>query len=121
MYHAHSVEAVISFDPAYHAENVAIWEKAGRLLGTMGNQKEETGLISKAGELLTLDNFSLGSLSNGTSIVVYYDFSGFTWSPQLQFGNGSPDDIMAKLKAHEAEFFDWLEQYIQMREIAQYA
>jgi len=28
---------------------------------------------------------------------------------------------MAKLKAHEAEFFDWLEEFIKMREVAQYA
>ena len=31
------------------------------------------------------------------------------------------DDFMAKLKAHEAEFFDWLEEFIKMREVAQYA
>lgn len=31
------------------------------------------------------------------------------------------DDFMVKLKAHEAEFFDWLEEFIKMREVAQYA
>jgi hypothetical protein len=56
-------------------------------------------------------------------VVVYYDFSGFTWSPQIQAeGTGDDaDDFMAKLKAHEAEFFDWLEEFIKMREVAQYA
>ena len=31
------------------------------------------------------------------------------------------DDFMARLKAHEAEFFDWLEEFIQAREVALYA
>ena len=118
------MEAVISFDPAYRDKNVGIWEKAGRLLGVLGNEQEQegAGLTSKAGELLTLDDFSLGSLADGTSVVIYYDFSGFTWSPQIQTNGGSDeDDLMARLKAHEAEFFDWLEEFIKMREVAQYA
>lgn len=81
------------------------------------------GLTSTAGRLLTLDDFSLGSLADSGGVVVYYDFSGFTWSPQIQTeGTGDDaDDFMAKLKAHEAEFFDWLEEFIKMREVAQYA
>lgn len=118
-------EAVISFDPAYHAKNVGVWERAGQMLGVLDNEQSEAGagLTSKAGELLTLDDFSLGSLSDGTSVVIYYDFSGFTWSPQIQTsGKGEgEDDLMARLKAHEAEFFDWLEEFIQAREVAQYA
>ena len=36
-------------------------------------------------------------------------------------GTGAKDDFMARLKAHEAEFFDWLEEFIQAREVALYA
>lgn len=118
------MEAVISFDKRYRSENVAIWEKAGQLLGTLGNNTGAgEGLTSTAGKLLTLDDFSLGSLAENNSVVIYYDFSGFTWSPQIQTGaNGDDtDDFMAKLRAHEAEFFDWLEEFIQAREVAQYA
>ena len=118
------MEAVISFDKRYHDENVAIWEKAGQMLGTLGTSAGEgAGLTSTAGKLLTLDDFSLGSLANDASTVIYYDFSGFTWSPQIQTGNtgDDTDDFMAQLRAHEAEFFDWLEEFIQMREVAQYA
>ena len=116
------MEAVISFDSAYRDKNIAIWEKAGQLLGVLNNEEQGAGLTSKAGELLTLDDFSLGSLADGTSVVIYYDFSNFTWSPQIQSGNGEQeDDLMARLKAHEAEFFDWLEEFIQMREVSQYA
>lgn len=116
------MEAVISFDPAYHDKNVGIWERAGQLLGVLNKEGQGAGLTSKAGELLTLDDFSLGSLADGTSIVIYYDFSGFTWSPHIQAGGSEDeDDLMARLKAHEAEFFDWLEEFIRMREVAQYA
>ena len=118
------MEAVISFDKRYRSENVAIWEKAGQMLGTLGDSAGEgDGLTSTAGKLLTLDDFSLGSLANDASTVIYYDFSGFTWSPQIQTGGtgDDTDDFMAQLRAHEAEFFDWLEEFIQMREVAQYA
>ena len=106
-----------------------LWDKMEAILRKILSDKGSTGdttgagLTSKAGELLTLDNFSLGSLANGTNVVVYYDFSNFTWSPQIQTGGtgDDEDDLMARLRAHEAEFFDWLEEFIQMREVAQYA
>lgn len=106
-----------------------LWDKLETMITSVFNTASTTGgssgegLTSTAGRLLTLDNFSLGSLADSGGVVVYYDFSGFTWSPQIQTeGTGDDaDDFMAKLKAHEAEFFDWLEEFIKMREVAQYA
>ena len=105
-----------------------LWDKLETMIRSVFNSASSTGepsdagLTSKAGELMSMDNFSLGSLSDNNSMVVYYDFSGFTWSPQIQTnGNSDEDDFMARLKAHEAEFFDWLEEFIQMREETQYA
>ena len=106
-----------------------LWEKMEailrRILSGYNAAGEPTGqgLTSKAGQLLALDNFSLGSLANNTNVVIYYDFSNFTWSPQIHNDGKSDDedDLMARLRAHEAEFFDWLEEFIQMREVAQYA
>lgn len=106
-----------------------LWDKLEAMITSVFNTASTTGgssgegLTSTAGRLLTLDDFSLGSLADSGSVVVYYDFSGFTWSPQIQTeGTGDDaDDFMAKLKAHEAEFFDWLEEFIKMREVAQYA
>jgi len=106
-----------------------LWEKLDAILSKAFNAFSTTGepsgggLTNKAGELLTLDNFSLGSLADGTNVVIYYDFSNFTWSPQIQTGGAgdNEDDLMARLKAHEAEFFDWLDEFIKMREVAQYA
>lgn len=106
-----------------------LWDKLETMITSVFNTASTTGgssgegLTSTAGRLLTLDDFSLGSLADSGGVVVYYDFSGFTWSPQFQTeGTGDDaDDFMAKLKAHEAEFFDWLEEFIKMREVAQYA
>lgn len=106
-----------------------LWDKLETMITSVFNTASTTGgssgegLTSTAGRLLTLDDFSLGSLADSGGVVVYYDFSGFIWSPQIQTeGTGDDaDDFMAKLKAHEAEFFDWLEEFIKMREVAQYA
>lgn len=106
-----------------------LWDKLETMITSVFNTASTTGgssgegLTSTAGRLLTLDDFSLGSLADSGGVVVYYDFSGFTWSPQIQTEGtgGDADDFMAKLKAHEAEFFDWLEEFIKMREVAQYA
>ena len=106
-----------------------LWDKLETMITSVFNTASTTGgssgegLTSTAGRLLTLDDFSLGSLADSGGVVVYYDFSGFTWSPQIQTeGTGDDaDDFMAKLRAHEAEFFDWLEEFIKMREVAQYA
>ena len=106
-----------------------LWDKLETMITSVFHTASTTGgssgegLTSTAGRLLTLDDFSLGSLADSGGVVVYYDFSGFTWSPQIQTeGTGDDaDDFMAKLKAHEAEFFDWLEEFIKMREVAQYA
>lgn len=106
-----------------------LWDKLETMITSVFNTASTTGgssgegLTSTAGRLLTLDDFSLGSLADSGGVVVYYDFSGFTWSPQIQTeGTGDDaDDFMAKLKVHEAEFFDWLEEFIKMREVAQYA
>lgn len=107
-----------------------LWEKLETILRRILSGETETGepigggLTGKAGELLTLDDFSLGSLANSGGVVYYYDFSHFTWSPELHMGGDASedeDDFMTKLKAHEAEFFDWLEEFIKAREEALYA
>lgn len=104
-----------------------LWDKMEQLLRAVINSENtmddpsDAGLTSKAGELLTLDDFSLGSLANSGGVVYYYDFSNFTWSPQIQTGNEDSDDFMTKLRAHEAEFFEWLDEFVRMREVAQYA
>ena len=100
-------EAIISFNPTYRDENLGYWLEAGRRLGADDE-------LSTAGKLLTLDNFSLGDLAGGTTYIIY-DFSGLTFAPTVN-GGGDADDVMAKLKENEAEFFDWLEEWLSVRE-----
>lgn len=137
-------EAVISFDPAYHEQNVALWEQAGKLLGvidaveigdeaqaevTAAIQTLEIGVdggsyettLTKAADLATMDDFTLGSLTETT--VIYYDFSNFKWSPHIQFpesGKTDEEEFMEKLKEHESEFFDWLEEWIELKGVGRY-
>lgn len=103
-----------------------LWDELDRILSNAISAvasygQPEGGLIAKAGQLITMDNFSLGSLASGGGIYINYDFSGFTWSPTVKTGGGNESSIMNELKAHEAEFFDWLQEFISMREVAQYA
>lgn len=143
-------EAVISFDRAYRDDNIKLWETAGQLLGVYSQTTTNTvtsppapnkkfdlsglieialesfsvsfeeGYIAKAGKLLSLDDFSLSSL-DGSQTSIYYDFSGFKWNAEIKSNKEDDEDIMSKLKRHEAEFFDWLYDFIQMKEDASYA
>ena len=154
------MEAVISFDPAYHEENVGYWKQAGKLLGvlddtaltagaetatqttmqlpeadlTAGTETatqatlqieeaesgaKETPQITQAGKLMELDDFSLGQLTETT--IIYYDFSGFSYAPQVEAGKATTkEDIVAALKEHENEFFDWLEEWLKQKEVGNY-
>lgn len=102
-------EAVISFDPVYRRQNVGYWMEAGSRLG-LGDDA-----VSTAGRLVGMDGFSLGSLADG-GITIIYDFSGFTWSPTVETSGDNKTDVLAELKDHELEFFDWLEEWCRVRE-----
>lgn len=135
------MEAVISFDPAYRDENVSYWKQAGKLLGVLDtvdmnagakaataaalqmaeaeSGAKETPQITQAGKLMELDDFSLGQLTETT--IIYYDFSGFSYSPQVEAGaDADKEDIVAALKQHASEFFDWLEDWLKQKEVGTY-
>jgi len=79
-------EAVISFDPAYRASNLALWEQAGDLLGA------------------------------GESLSTTYDLGGFTFSPQLMIeGDVSPEAILEKLKECESDFIDLIIEWLRSK------
>ena len=135
------MEAVISFDPAYHDENVSYWKQAGKLLGVLDevglnagaraataasiqmaeaeSGAKETPQITQAGKLMELDDFSLGQLTETT--IIYYDFSGLSYAPQVEAGaKADKEDIMAALKEQASEFFDWLEEWLRQKEVGEY-
>lgn len=102
-------EAVLPLD--------TLWDKMGSLLRSILTENEGQTYTAQAGRLMELDDFSLSELSDNSRTFIYYDFSGLTWSPTVEAGgSGDEGSILAKLKAQEAEFFDWLEEFIAARE-----
>lgn len=85
-------EAVISFDPAYRANNISTWLKAGELLG-------------------------VGSGSSNS-----YSLGGFTLSPTfIVKGDVSPEEIVNKLKSCEGEFMDVIDDFIERKTSGNYS
>lgn len=118
-------EAVISFDKRYHDANVGYWEQAGRMLGVLDANSIELESYSNdtsalAGQLLSVDDFSLSDMAAENQTIIY-DFSGMTYAPSVTTSGGDEDDLMAKLKEHKDDFFDWLEEWLHRREVTAYA
>ncbi len=108
-------EAVISFLPSVRQQNIETWQQAGEMLGV-------DSYSSRAGKLLSLDDFSLSEMS-GSVVNIYNDFSNFTWSPTIEC-TGSEEDkgnILDRLKSYENEFMDWLDEFVRMRESSCYS
>ena len=116
------MEAVISFDPKYRDENIGYWMESGKMLGVLneaGGSSGESSLTAQAGKLMEMDNFSLGQLTEST--IIYYDFSGLTYAPQVGAVAGSEkEDIMDALKKNAGEFLDWLDAWIKQKEVGEY-
>lgn len=89
-------EAVISFDPAYRAQNLAYWAKAGRMLGA-----DEDGT-----------SFSLSGGSSGG----YVNLGGVTFAPNITVtGQADKESIMEAIEAEYPEFIDMLEAWFAGR------
>ena len=83
------------------------------------NAKAESPQLAQAGQLIEMDGFSLGELTETT--IIYYDFSGFTWSPTVNgVKSEKKEDVLEALKENESEFFDWLENWIRTKEVGRY-
>lgn len=90
-------EAVISFDPAYRASNLANWQKAGRMLGV------------EAKEVNTSGGRSGGSVS-------------VSFAPNITIQGNADRDTVAKAMAEAKEqFAAWLEEYMRKQQRTAYA
>lgn len=86
-------EAVISFNPAYRAQNVRYWQMAGHMLGAFSSASPAASTVSGGGTVI--------------------DLSGMTYSPRVEVrGNASRDDIMSALRQSQAEFADFLQEVL---------
>lgn len=93
-------EAVISFNPAYRAQNLRYWAMAGHMLGAS-------------------PQVQAASASGGGAT---YDFSGMTFAPQVTVrGNANEEDIVAAIKRCEGDFIDFVLDAISQRKEASYA
>ena len=96
-------EAVISFNPAYRAQNLRYWQMAGHMLGA---SPARAASVSGGG--------------GGGSTT--YDFSGMTFAPRVEVrGNASKADIIAAIKECELEFVDTIRDMLARDEEDSYA
>lgn len=95
-------EAVISFDPAYRADNLRYWAAAGRMLGV-----EEASPLSVG---------SSGSASSSTVI------ESVNFAPNITItGNADKQDIISAIRETYPEFRDLIEEVLADREVGAYA
>lgn len=92
-------EAVISFNPAYRAQNLSYWAEAGRMLGAD-------------------DSFALSGVTSAT----YVELGDVNFAPQITVkGNAKKDDIVAAIRETYPEFMDLLDELISERGETVYA
>ena len=91
-------EAVISFNPAYRAQNLTYWQRAGQMLGASPESDYEL-------------------LSGGSNTSVVYDLSGLSFSPQIKIeGDTDENALIRKLRELEPEFIDFVLEALSRRE-----
>ena len=89
-------EAIISFNPAYRAQNLSYWAEAGRMLGA---------------------DYSDFAMGGGVSI----DYGGITFAPNITItGHADKETIMDAIEEEYPEFLDMLDEYLLEREALVY-
>lgn len=93
-------EAVISFNPAYRAQNLSYWAQAGRMLGA------------------DVADFHLGGGGGSSNL----NLGGVTFAPNITVtGRADKETIMQAIEAEYPEFIDMLEEYLLGRSATVYA
>ncbi len=86
-------EMVITPDPRYRTENIAYWQKAGRMLG--------------------MDEPTV-SLGNAPSVNV--SMGGIEYNPTIEIrGDANEEDVLSALRKSREEFMDMLEEWWEER------
>lgn len=119
-------EAVISFNPAYRAQNLKYWRMAGAMLGASGGSTVPVygfaagGFTGQVGSSLSDAGYDIA----GSTVVdtTTYDLSGITFAPQVNVrGNGDAESVLAAVRELEPEFVDLILDAIEKREEGAYA
>lgn len=119
-------EAVISFNPAYRAQNLKYWRMAGAMLGASMlpdvpvHAYASGGFTGQVGASLMSADYALAS--GIASETTTYDLSGVTFAPQITVrGNADADSILEAIRAYEPEFMDMIINALDQRKEAVYA
>ena len=131
-------EAVISFDPAYRAENLAYWAQAGQMLGAraadaafaLGGGSGGAGLdMNSAADGVYIESSALFadaldegfSFTSGGDTSVYLDMGGVTFAPHIEIkGEADKRSVIDAIRDEYPEFLDMLEEWLAERGVTVY-
>lgn len=113
-------EAVISFNPAYRAENIGYLKKAASLLGlrSLERAESEPSLGEYAGRIESLGN---GQLAASQSVTTY-NLGGVTFAPTVTVAGGTEkrENIIEQLKNYQGDLLDLIEDLLASKEAGSY-
>ena len=130
--------AVISFDPAYRAENLAYWAQAGQMLGAraadaafaLGGGSGGAGLdMNSAADGVYIESSALFadaldegfSFTSGGDTSVYLDMGGVTFAPHIEIkGEADKRSVIDAIRDEYPEFLDMLEEWLAERGVTVY-
>lgn len=107
-------EAVISFDPAYRAQNIGYLQEAAARLGVA----DDMTVNYYADQLAALGVDSL----TPTSTSITYNLGGLVFSPTFTVAGGdtSKDSIIDQLRNYHGELLELIEELLQEKEAGSY-
>ena len=107
-------EAVISFDPAYRAQNIGYLQEAAARLGVA----DDMTVNYYADQLAALGVDSL----TPTSTSITYNLGGLVFSPTVTVAGGdtSKDSIIEQLRNYHGELLELIEELMQEKEAGSY-
>lgn len=107
-------EAVISFDPAYRAQNIGYLQEAAARLGV----DDDMTVNYYADQLASLGVDSL----TPSSTAITYNLGGLVFSPTVTVAGGdiSKDSIIEQLRNYHGELLELIEELLQEKEAGSY-
>lgn len=112
-------EAVISFDPAYRAENIGYLARAASMLGLT----RDAGGESIGSYAARIDSLATGEPLASSSSTTTYNLGGINFAPTVTVkgGDEKKEDIIEQLRAYQGELLDMIEELLESKEKGSYA
>lgn len=114
-------EAVISFDPAYRASNIANWQKAGQMLGV---DPVQAARVAGAGSV-AMDSVEVADIGGGYPTpggTTAASGSSFTFAPNITIqGNADYNTMMTAMTDAKEQFEQWFNEMMRKQQRTAYA